>query len=405
MKKLFVLVAVVIAAAVLGWWLIGLKNRAPQVPFAKVQRGKLISMLPTNGKVEPIEWQAVRAQEAGLIETVPVQEGQEVSKGQVIATLRQTGLDAELEAAQARVTQARAELATVEAGGKAAELAEIDNNLARYRLDRDQAQREYSSLQRLAEKQATTAVEVASAREKVRQGDLRIEGLERRRAALVGKNDKAVAQAHLKDAEAALALAQTRIAQTVFRAPIGGAIYELSVRPGAYVHPGDLLTDVGETRRLRVRVYVDEPELGRVAPGQPVTITWDGLPGKTWEGTVEKMPSEIIALGTRQVGEVKCTIDNVGMDLKPGSNITANVRTNLVQDALTIPKEALRRDGNETGVYLLQGETIGWRKVQTGASNITRVQIVEGLKEGDAVALPTELVLRNGLRVAPTFPM
>jgi HlyD family secretion protein len=401
---LVTLLSIGVVAIVIVWWLLHLKNDAPRVPFAKVTRSTLISILPTNGKVEPIAWQAVRAQDSGLVEKVPVHEGMWVNRGDVLAVVQQTGLQADLDAAQARVAQARAELATVEAGGKAAELVEIENSLARYKLTRDDAQREYASLQRLAEKQAATTVDVVAARNKIRQAELQIEGLEKRRAALVGRQDRTVAQARLKDALAAVELARQRIAQTVFSAPMAGVVYQLSVRPGDYVDAGGLIANVGETSQLRVRVYVDEPELGRVAVGQPVRITWDGLPGKIWEGTVERMPSEIVPLGSRQVGEVKCTIANPGKDLVPGSNVNADIRTNMVNQALSMPKEALRRDANGAGVFLLNGDTVVWRKVKTGASNVTRVQAVEGLNEGDAVALPTDLVLHDGQKVAPTFP-
>ena len=59
-----------------------------------------------------------------------------------------------------------------------------------------------------------------------------------------------------------------------------------------------------------------------MAVGQPVTITWTAQPGKRWKGTVEKGATDIIALGTRQVGEVLCTIDNPGRELVPGTNVT-----------------------------------------------------------------------------------
>lgn len=404
MKKLVTLLSIGVVGVAAGWWVLHLKSAAPRVPFAKVTRGTLISMLPTNGKVEPIEWQAVRAQDSGLVQKVPVQEGQRVAQGDILAVVQQTGLQADLEAAQARVAQARAELATVEAGGKAAELTEIQNGLAKYKLIRDEAQREYASLQRLAEKQAATTVDVVAARDKLRQAELEMEGLERRRAALVGRQDRVVAQARLKDAEAALELARHRISQTMFTAPLAGVVYGLAVRPGTYVSAGDLVANVGRANQLRVRVYVDEPELGRVDVGQPVNITWDGLPGKTWQGTVEKMPSEIIALGSRQVGEVKCTIANPGIDLVPGSNVNADIRTNIVPQALSMPKEALRRDASGAGVFLLDGDTIVWRKVKTGASNVTRVQVVEGLDEGVSVALPTDLVLHDRQAVTPIYP-
>ena len=76
-----------------------------------------------------------------------------------------------------------------------------------------------------------------------------------------------------------------RAALSVVRAPIAGVVYGLAVQPGAYRRPSArLIANVGRLDRVRVRVYVDEPELGRVAVGQPVTIRWQALPGKEWNG-------------------------------------------------------------------------------------------------------------------------
>ena len=308
MKKLLWLFA--IPLAVVGWWAYHRNNDAPQVPFARVVRETLVSTLPTNGKVEPIEWQAVRVEQAGLVNKVPVQDGQMVSQGAPLAMLSDTGLQADLDAAEARAAQARADLATIEGGGKQLELTTIESDLARLRVEKDHDQKEYASLRRLADKQAASLLEVDEMKSKVQAADMGIEALEKRRAALVTHTDKTVALARLRDAEAAVELARSHIAQTVMRAPIGGVVYDLAARPGVYLNIGELVANVGRLDRLRVRVYVDEPELGRVAVGQPVTIDWDALPGRAWQGQVERKPANIVGLGSRQVGEVLCTIDN-----------------------------------------------------------------------------------------------
>jgi HlyD family secretion protein len=398
-KKLLWLFAIPLGA--LAWWAYHRNNDAPQVPFAKVIRETLVSTLPTNGKVEPIEWQAVRVEQAGLVSKVPVQEGQTVSQGAPLAILSDTGLQADLDAAEARVAQARADLAVIDAGGKQLELTTIDSDLARLQVERDHDQKEYASLRRLADKQAASMLEVDEMKSKVQAADMGIEALEKRRAVLVTQSDKTVALARLRDAEAAVELAKSHIAQTVIHAPISGVVYDLAARPGAYLNIGDLVANVGQVERLRVRVYVDEPELGRVEEGQPVTINWDALAGRAWQGTVERKPANIVALGSRQVGEVLCTIDNPGRVLLPGTNVDAHIRTATVANALTIPKECLRRDANGVGVFALRGGRLAWRAAETGVSSVTRVQIVEGLAEGDEVALPTELTLHNREIVTP----
>jgi HlyD family secretion protein len=333
-----------------------------------------------------------------------VQEGRTVEKGGVVATLAVTGLEAEIAAAEARLAQARAELAVVEAGGKSAELTEIQNEIERARFDRERARKEMEALQRLVEKQAATPAEAEAEQKKVNEADLRIAALERRRAALVGKTDRSVALARVRDAEAALAAARAKAAETLVRAPMGGVVYSLAVRPGAYLEAGAPVASVGRIDSVRVRVYVDEPELGRVEVGQPVVITWDALPGRKWHGTVERKPTEIEAMGTRQVGEVLCTIANPGRELLPGTNVNAEIRTSVVEHALTIPREALRREGGGVAVFVLRGDRLARQAVTTGASSVTRVQVLTGLRDGDSVALPSELALTPDLAVRPVYP-
>jgi len=398
LKKLLFLLLLVVAA-VIGWGVFR-KNAPPQVNFTRVKRGTLVSTLSTNGKAEPFEWQAVHAETAGLVSQVAVREGERVAKGAVLAAIADPSLEADVAAGEAKVAEARANLAALEAGGKPAELAGIENNLARARFDLEQHQKEYGALRRLAEKQAAVPLDVEAAQNKVRQSEIEIEGLENRRKSLVDRTEVAAARARLQDVEVALNLARQRAGLNMLLAPMAGEIYGLAVRPGAYLSVGDTAANVGRLDRLRVRVYVDEPELGRVAEGQPVTITWDALPGKQWHGTVERKPASIQALGSRQVGEVICSIENPGRELIPGANVNAEIRTAVVDRALAIPKETLRHDAQGDYVFALTGDTIARRPVKKGASGVTAIQVVQGLAEGDVVALPSDVPLKPGDRVA-----
>lgn len=402
MKKLLLLLLLALVAAVIGWGILR-KNAPPRVNFTRVRREALVSTLPTNGKVEPYLWQAVRAESAALVAKVEVREGQTVAKGAVLATLSDPALQADIEAAEAKLSEARAGLAALEAGGRPSDLADIENRLERNRYDLQHATADYHSLQRLAEKQAATRMDVQSAADRVRQLELEIQGLEKRRDSLVAKPDVAAAQARLQDAESALKLARERSAQNVLHSPLDGVVYGLAVRPGAYVNPGDLIANVGLLDRLHVRVYVDEPELGRVAVGQPVDITWQALPGRKWQGTVERKPTAIQALGSRQVGEVICTIENPGRDLIPGTNVDAQIRTAAARDALVIPRETLRHDSAGDYVFTVKDDTLERRGVVTGISSVSLVQVTSGLTEGEPVALPADFPLQSGSRVSPVL--
>jgi HlyD family secretion protein len=401
LKKLLLLLLLAVAA-VIGWGIFR-KNTPPAVPFSRVKRETLVSTLPTNGKVEPLQWQAVRAQAAGLVSRVDVVEGGPVAEGAVLAVTTDPSLQADIDTAHAKVAEAQANVASLEAGLRPGEVTEIENGLAKANLDLEQAERELAVSQRLAEKQAATGTEVTAARDKVAQLKVQIAGLEKRRRNATPPADIAAARARLENAQVTLKLAGQQAALSEIRAPLAGVVYGLAVLPGTYLNPGDVVANIGVMDRLRVRVYIDEPELGRVALGQPVTITWQALPGKQWMGTVEKKPTAIEPLGSRQVGQVLCNIENPGRLLIPGTNVDASIRTGVVDGALTIPKETLRHDGGVDTVFLLKGDAIEQRAVKTGNSSVTRIQVTGGLDEGDAVAMPSDVTLKPGMKVTASI--
>lgn len=401
MKK--AVAAILILAAALAAWVITRKSDSSPVSFVKATRETISNILSTNGKVEPREYVDIHADTNGLVKRVLVQNGDKVAKDQALVELSEPGLEQELDAAQAREAQARAQLQTLQTGGRPVDTADINGTRNRLQGERDAAQRNLESLERLQQKQAATAFEVDQARQAVKNLDVQIQSLGERRSSLVGQGEVAAAQARVNEAAANVQLAQSHISQDVIRAPLAGTLYDLPVRAGSFLKAGDPVASLGQLDPVRVRVYVDEPELGRVAPGENVRITWDALPGREWTGVVEKRPTEIVALGSRQVGEVLCTIANPGKELVPGTNVNAFILTQVVNNALTIPKNAVRRD-NGVGVYLLSaGSVVKWRPVTTGASSTLRVEVLSGLKDGDSVAESSEQSVKDGQKVTPVF--
>ena len=398
-------IAALITVGVCAAWLIRRASTAPpEVSFARVERSRLVSTLASNGKVEPVEFVLVRSEREGMVARVTVERGDEVRTGDVLAEIEDRETRTELAAAEAQLASARANLEMIQSGGRAAELAEINNALERARLDEQAAERDLRALEKLFQKQAATAVEVQAARDRLERARAEIRGLEQKRVALISPADRAAAEARLREAQAARDEAARRLEQCRIRAPMDGVVYDLRVRRGDYLRPGDPVAAVGRLDPVRVRIYVDEPELGRLARGMPVVITWDALPARTWQGEIERTPLEVTALGTRQVGEVLLTIRNPERDLLPGANVNAQIRTQVVEDGLVIPKEAVRRRSEQSGVWVLEGDRLRWRPVRTGASTLTRVQVLEGLRERELVALGTSVELRDGLRVRPVLP-
>ena len=401
MKKLWLLLFLPVIAVLI--WTIQKRSEAPRVVFAKASRETISSTIETNGKIEPIEYVEVRVEAAGLVKKLLIHLGDNVRAGQEIAQLSQSGLPEDLQAMEARAAQARAELATLQGGGRSSEQAELQGSLARLKEQRAAAERNFESLTRLQKLNAATSYEVEQAHQTVTDLDAQIQALGERRTALVGKGDIQSAQERLREAEANVQLSRSHIGDTIVHAPMSGTVYDLPAHLGAYLNVGDPVASTGKLDPVRVRVYVDEPELGRIAVGESVKITWDALPGKQWTGTVDKKPSEVIPLGSRQVGEVLCTIDNPNHELVPGTNVNAFILTQVVRDALTIPKTAVRRD-NGTGVFVLAPDRkLKWTPIKTGVGDALHIQVDSGLHEGDAVAQPSDLLLKDGMAVNPVI--
>jgi HlyD family secretion protein len=369
----------------------------------RARRETLVSLLNTNGKVEPWEWREVTAAREGRIARILVVQGQAVRAGSPLVQVEMPSAESDLSTAQANLAQARADLAPLQQGGKAADLAEIDAGAAKAELERESAQRDVASLERLFGQKAATRDELDAARDRLMRASAEVAALRKKRTALAPAQDRGAAEARVNEAQAALALVKTRIGEATIRSPRAGVVYELPVHAGAWINAGDPVARVGTLDRMKVLVYVDEPDLGKVRMGLPVTLTWDALPGREWDGSIGGLPSQVIQLGSRQVGEVTVQVQSPRRDLPPGANIDARLKAQVVEGALTISKGSLRRDNGTFGVFLLDGEKLAWRKVDVGVSSESRAEIRSGLKEGDAVVLPTDRPLSSGLEIVPVY--
>jgi HlyD family secretion protein len=158
---------------------------------------------------------------------------------------------------------------------------------------------------------------------------------------------------------------------------------------------------MADLSRIRVRAYFDEPEIGNLAVGQPITIVWDARLGKEWHGHITQLPSTIITYGTRNVGEVLVAIDDANGGLLPDTHVTVTVTTSSQPNILTVPREAEHRENGNPYVYRVINGSLVRTPVTTGAISLTRVAITSGLNDGDVVATGS----LNGLPLEDGIPV
>ncbi len=179
-------------------------------------------------------------------------------------------------------------------------------------------------------------------------------------------------------------------------------VYGLPRRPGESVAAGQVVASVIDPERRRLRARVDQPDLPRIAPGQRVLVTFDGLPRERWEGKVSFVAPGLSEVGGREVGEVLGEIGDPQGRLPTNAAVDVQIVTGEKSGTLVVPRASVLKDGERRFVYLLEDGRARRREVQVGLTGLNEVEIVAGLTEKDTVIMPGSSALSEGIRVRAT---
>jgi HlyD family secretion protein len=397
----WIVTTIAIVAAVV--FLASFMSREPAVPVRAVtaQRGTIRSVVSTNGKVEPLQNFEAHAPVGTTVSKILAREGDHVKKGQLLVQLNDTEARSQAARAQAQVRSAEADLSVIQKGGNREEVLTLESQITKARTDSDTAQRNLDALRRLRQQGAASPGEVKNAEDQLKRANADLNLLLQKQKDRYSQPEIARVEAQKSEAQAAFAAAKDRLDQLNIRAPFEGIVYSLPVQQGAYLNPGDLVLQEADLSKVRVRAFVDEPDVGRLAPGDKIEVTWDALPDRTWEGTVSVIPAVIKLHGTRNVGETTCVVDNKDFKLLPNVNVGVTIITAEHRDVLTVPREAVHQDDSKAYVYQIVNNELQRTYLQTSVSNLTQVEVAGGLPENALIALGplNSKPLRSGLVV------
>ncbi|HWO56657.1 MAG TPA: efflux RND transporter periplasmic adaptor subunit [bacterium] len=416
MRKLWWVLGVLIICGGAYWWHSTRSQSAPGDEIFKrtavARRGDMVVSISATGRIDPIEKVEVKSKASGEIIELPIEEGDVVRRGDLIARLdRRT--------AQNDYDQAQADYSVAEVTVR-------------------QRERELKRLQTLFENKLASESELDNAKLAYEQ-----------------------ANSSLVRTKAALSTAEERLRDTEIRSPIDGIIIERPVEIGQIISSGTttvtggtLLCTVANMQQVYVVASVDETDIGKVSVGMPAFITPDAYPDKRLRGTVERIAPKSKVEQNVTVFEVTSLVDNAEGLLKSGMNSTVEVVTNQAEDAILLPVRAVEyrtppaptsgdtartglraegtrgpgdtagghrrfergaggpstggggtqmvmmqggpggttmtrtQSGRATGIPMVQVRRHGvdqWVPVKTGLSNVDDIQILEGVAEGDTV--------------------
>jgi HlyD family secretion protein len=400
-------IVLLIGAVVLAFVLVRLSGRQPVAKISAMIPGKqnIVSSVTSNGKVEPISPYSIRAQLDTFVEKVGVSEGQNVKKGQMLLELNVKDVSSQLDAAKARLLHAQDDLRAAQSGGRSDDAARVNGDLLKGQANRDRLKRQQESLQKLVAQGAAT-------KDEINANALQLANAESELQRVTAVKQEFTRKVQLDSSGAALAVEQAKndvaaleekVRQGRIVAPVDGTLYNLPVKAGDYVKVGDLLAEMADLHQVRVRAFIDEPELGTLEPGQPVKITWDALPSRSWPGKTEIIPKQVVARGSRSVGELLCSVQNDKLELLPNTNVNVRIHSHERLNVLAVPRGAVELEGGQRYVFVVKNgigkSVVEKRAIQVGIADATNYEVISGLNQGEVVALPGDSDLRDGLPV------
>lgn len=296
------------------------------------QDGRLI----LSGNIEVIQVEA-SFRVAGKVVERPVDEGQMVQAGQLLARLDAKDLEQQVAIRQADAATAQAALAAALAGSRKEEIAASKAALEQAQADLRRLEPDEARIRDLYQKgilsvrdYEASRASLEASRGKVQQADQQYTLVRKGPR----KEDIDQARARFEQARQALELARTQLGYATLSAPSAGVILSKNVEPMEYVSPGTAVVTMANLDQVWLRAYVEEADLGRVKVGQKACVTTDSFPGKRYEGRVAFIASEAEftpkAVETRKertklVYRIKIDIANPAMELKPGMPADAEI--------------------------------------------------------------------------------
>ena len=365
MKKRNMLIAAYVLLAAVVLWVLLRPSKREEITLETVPTSRIAisNSVTATGTVEPVTEVEVGTQVSGIIDRLYVDYNDVVKAGQLIAEMDKVTLQAELQSSEAELASCKTEY--------------------------EYQSKNYARTKTLYEKELVSDQEYDEA------------------LYLYEKARNAYAQS-----QAAIVKVKQNLDYATITSPIDGVVISRAVEEGQTVAAGfetpTLFTIANDLTQMRVIADVDEADIGQVADGQRVRFTVDAYPDDTFEGTVEQVRLEATTESSVVTYEVVITAHNPDLKLKPGLTANVTIYTLEKENALSIPTKALRFVPDAgllseldmsvasdsvpavTGkreVWVRSGQRLTPRYVTTGAASGDRTEILDGLTDGEEVAV------------------
>lgn len=381
------IIVVAVAAAAVGLTALLHKDEPTDVRVVHADYENLTNTLSTTGTVYPVNEFQARANFAGIVTKLYVKLGAHVKSDQMLVQMKDPWALSRVATAQANLKSAQLADQNIHDGGSEEERITLQGDLVHARQAQQKAQTSLAALRQLQSRGAASQAEVEAAQQQLDSANTTLKTLTQRSTGRYSDADRTSADSRVADAKASLDTANIEYANANISTPIDGTVYSIPVNQYDFVQMGADLLDVANLKKVEIRAFFDEPEMGSLAVGQPVRILWDGKPNREWHGHVRQAPVAAMVMGPRSVGEVTIDADDANGELLPNITVTVVVTTQSAAHVLSIPREALHTDGKQHFVLRVVQDHLVRTPVETGIINLSRAEIRGGITTADTIAL------------------
>lgn len=459
-SKWKIIIGIVVLLLVVGGVMASVKysqRGVVTVQTGKVVREDLTSIVTASGEIKPKNYISMGANSQGELTGIYVKEGDRVKKGQLLASVENTQPRADVEAQRAALNSAESDAAASEAGFKVGEdnIVTMQAGIDRAQSDLEKARLDYDRSKQLFDQKLIARQDFDSRKASY---DSAVASLAEAKSRLIQAQSQ-LAQYRAQDASSQRHIAQQRASLSrindVLRkfnsySPLDGVVTNLPMKVGETVVPGiqsstaSTIMTIADMSVITAEIRVDETDIVNVKLGQLADVTIDALPNRVFKGHVTEIGDSAIlrstgvaaSQSTTSTNEAKdfkvvIALDNPPSEVRPGLSSTAKITTATAKDTLAIPIQALtnrtREDLEATpkgkppappasgesaaakakkeelqGVFVIEKGKTTFKKVETGITGVSDIQVTGGLNAGDEIVTgPFQVIrtVRNGVTV------
>jgi HlyD family secretion protein len=411
-KRNWPILAVLLVLLIAAIWLLTAKKETPEeqeavvvsVKVAKAERDSIASEVTALGTIFPRHEATVSSKIAGQIKQVALLKNKSVKEGEIIATLEARDIQAQRAEAAAALEEARVNLRSTTGGSipqtqaqdeKAVRDAQANVNNARALYERRVNLYEQGGISKKDVEASKLALDTA-------ENDLRLaEATARLHKMTINPNDRAAAEAKVKQAQDRVNGLDTQLSYATIRAPFSGVITDQFQFQGEFASPGGKLFTIGDVSDVIAKAPIADSVAASLKVGDPVKVLPQDLPGEELEGTISLI-SRATDPQNRTV-EIWVNLKNEGARLRANTAAKVVVSTQSASDVIVVPASAVTlatTTSNEGTVMVVDDQSIAHeKKVTVGIRTKDKIEVTSGLNVGETIVIEGNYALPDETRV------